>query len=101
MHLFDADIKGGASILESNTTVPGDTFLDPISTPIGKSPFLPPPLLCDTHLPMRSSGFTDLLRHEISRSKLVFAEKRCPSLDLSVCLHDKNRKRTLGSIAEG
>ncbi|PWN93246.1 putative NIT2-nitrilase [Acaromyces ingoldii] len=34
-HLFDVDIKGGLTILESNTTVPGEELLDPINTPLG------------------------------------------------------------------
>lgn len=35
-HLFDVDIKGGLSILESNTTIPGESLLDPLSSPVGK-----------------------------------------------------------------
>ena len=37
LHLFDVDIAGGATILESNTTVPGERLLDPVHTPIGSS----------------------------------------------------------------
>lgn len=36
VHLFDVDIKGGAVIKESNTTIPGDKFLPPYSTPLGQ-----------------------------------------------------------------
>ncbi|KAM0755655.1 putative NIT2-nitrilase [Meredithblackwellia eburnea MCA 4105] len=36
VHLFDVDIAGGATILESNTTIPGKEFLDPVETPVGK-----------------------------------------------------------------
>ncbi|KAL8276155.1 hypothetical protein RQP46_011449 [Phenoliferia psychrophenolica] len=35
VHLFDVDIAGGATILESNTTIPGDALLPPAATPIG------------------------------------------------------------------
>lgn len=37
IHLFDVNIKGGAVILESNTTVPGKALLPPAETPLGKS----------------------------------------------------------------
>ncbi|CEQ38675.1 SPOSA6832_00113 [Sporobolomyces salmonicolor] len=36
LHLFDVDIKGGMTILESKTTVRGDKLLEPCPTPIGK-----------------------------------------------------------------
>ncbi|GAA5968379.1 hypothetical protein JCM21900_002395 [Sporobolomyces salmonicolor] len=36
LHLFDVDIKGGVTILESKTTVRGDKLLEPCPTPIGK-----------------------------------------------------------------
>ncbi|KAK4045929.1 Carbon-nitrogen hydrolase, partial [Microbotryomycetes sp. JL221] len=36
LHLFDVDIKGGATILESKTTIPGSQLLPPVPTPIGK-----------------------------------------------------------------
>ncbi|GAA5912675.1 hypothetical protein JCM5296_006053 [Sporobolomyces johnsonii] len=36
LHLFDVDIKGGVTILESKTTVKGDKLLEPYQTPIGK-----------------------------------------------------------------
>lgn len=36
LHLFDVDIKGGLTILESNTTIPGSSILPPVSTSIGK-----------------------------------------------------------------
>jgi hypothetical protein len=32
----DVDIKGGPRLLESDTTVAGNTLLDPIETPAGK-----------------------------------------------------------------
>ncbi|KAK4702631.1 hypothetical protein P7C70_g3592, partial [Phenoliferia sp. Uapishka_3] len=35
VHLFDVNIAGGATILESNTTMPGSAILDPVATPIG------------------------------------------------------------------
>ncbi|KAI5480018.1 putative NIT2-nitrilase [Pseudohyphozyma bogoriensis] len=40
VHLFDVDIAGGATILESNTTVPGESLLDPVPTPIGNEVLL-------------------------------------------------------------
>ncbi|GAA6058512.1 hypothetical protein JCM10212_006951 [Sporobolomyces blumeae] len=36
IHLFDVAIKGGMTILESNTTIPGNELRPPVSTPIGK-----------------------------------------------------------------
>lgn len=36
LHLFDVDIKGGLTILESNTTIPGSSILPPVSTSIGR-----------------------------------------------------------------
>lgn len=36
-HLFDVDIKNGISILESETTVPGTSILEPIKTPLGRT----------------------------------------------------------------
>ncbi|ORY74996.1 putative NIT2-nitrilase [Leucosporidium creatinivorum] len=36
LHLFDVNIKGGAVILESSTTVPGKELLPPAKTPLGK-----------------------------------------------------------------
>ncbi|KAK0526357.1 Carbon-nitrogen hydrolase [Tilletia horrida] len=36
LHLFDVDIKGGLTILESNTTVKGSVIELPQSTPIGR-----------------------------------------------------------------
>lgn len=39
-HLFDVDIKGGITILESNTTVPGKSMEEPINTPLGKTGLL-------------------------------------------------------------
>lgn len=35
--MFDVDIKGGATILESRTTIAGDAIHAPCETPIGKS----------------------------------------------------------------
>ncbi|CAD6884628.1 unnamed protein product [Tilletia controversa] len=35
LHLFDVDIKGGLTILESNTTIKGSTIDPPQQTPIG------------------------------------------------------------------
>ncbi|KAL9935053.1 hypothetical protein V8E36_006129 [Tilletia maclaganii] len=36
LHLFDVDIRGGLTILESNTTVKGSAIEAPVSTSIGK-----------------------------------------------------------------
>lgn len=36
LHLFDVNIAGGATILESNTTVKGDKLLKPVDSPMGK-----------------------------------------------------------------
>lgn len=36
VHLFDVDIKGGATILESRTSKPGSHLLEPASTPVGR-----------------------------------------------------------------
>ncbi|KAK0547860.1 Carbon-nitrogen hydrolase [Tilletia horrida] len=35
VHLFDVDIKGGLSILESNTTIPGTNMEEPVPSPVG------------------------------------------------------------------
>jgi predicted amidohydrolase len=35
-HLFDVDIKGGLTILESDTTIPGNSMVPPCESPIGK-----------------------------------------------------------------
>lgn len=35
-HLFDVEIPGGATILESRTTAPGRSLEDPVDTPVGK-----------------------------------------------------------------
>lgn len=35
IHLFDVDIKGGARLMESEGTIPGDDIGQPIKTPIG------------------------------------------------------------------
>lgn len=36
LHLYDVDILNGPSILESNTTIPGDTLVPPVDTPLGR-----------------------------------------------------------------
>ncbi|WFD47512.1 beta-ureidopropionase [Malassezia furfur] len=36
LHLYDVDILNGPSILESNTTIPGDKLVPPVDTPLGR-----------------------------------------------------------------
>lgn len=36
LHLFDVDIKGGATILESKSTIPGKELLSPVDSIVGK-----------------------------------------------------------------
>jgi len=36
LHLFDVDIKGGAFLMESKSTLKGDKVLPPFDTPLGK-----------------------------------------------------------------
>lgn len=35
IHLFDVDIKNGPRLLESNTTIKGETIGSPVQTPVG------------------------------------------------------------------
>ena len=36
LHLYDVDIQNGPTILESNTTIPGESLKAPVSTSFGK-----------------------------------------------------------------
>lgn len=58
IHLFDVDIKGGLSILESATTVPGSELEPPISTPIGK-------------VGVRCRGYSPAKRRKLTKYSIV------------------------------
>jgi hypothetical protein len=110
-HLFDVDIKGGLTILESETTIPGTALESPISSPIGKvgvrtvSGHLVCGMKCSPFTPLtsryRKVTASHMLRPPFSGTFSPAPKTRGRRSHLSERLYCPDRCGTLGSTAKG